>query len=174
MSQIEKSRQHRDSGKLEARAPQAATLKICKYTQSYGAPSSNPKGHQSQRVRGIPWVPAAKTRKPEGLLPGRSSKLQQGRGGGEGDAHQGRKKGQKIWSPAVFIPGRIQATKHFSGQTAAHQAEDPGPVNEPLPQSTPVTGLAASSLDPAAGESKRPSPFSVVSQVFITWRVLWP
>jgi len=40
-------------------------LKICKYTQSCGAPNSNPKGYQSQRVRGIPWVPAAKTRKPE-------------------------------------------------------------------------------------------------------------
>ena len=52
MSQIEESRQHGDSGRLEVRPPQAATLKIRKYTQSCGATSSNPRARDSEVAPG--------------------------------------------------------------------------------------------------------------------------
>ena len=177
MSQIEESRQHRDSGRLEARPLRQQLWKYANIHSLVGPPIQI---LRATRARESEVSPGSQLQKPGNqkstwLLSGRSRKLQQGRGGGEGDAHQGRKKEQKKkWPPAVFIPGRIKATKRFPGQTAAHQAEEPRLVNEPLPQSTPVTGLAASSLDPAAGKSKRPSPFRVVSQVFIIWWVSWP
>ena len=180
MSQIEESRQPQDSGRLEARPPRQQLWKYANIHNFVGPPVQIPRATRAKESEVSPGSQLQKpgNQKSTWLLSGRSCKLQQGRGGGEGDAHQGRKKGQKKNGPLqggwIFIPGRMQATKRFPGQTAAHQAEEPRPVNKPLPHCTPVTGLAASSLDPAAGESKRPSPFRVVSQVFVTWWVLWP
>ena len=116
MSQIEESRQHRDSGRLEARPLRQQLWKYANIHSLVGPPIQI---LRATRARESEVSPGSQLQKPGNqkstwLLSGRSRKLQQGRGAGEGDAHQGRKKEQKKMAPCSFHPRENTGHQTFS------------------------------------------------------------
>lgn len=131
-----------------------------------GPPVPECKGPPEQRVKTI-LGPSCKNQETRGLQG--HTQLPAGRGvrvsGPPGREKKGKKNG-----PLQFSSPGIQATTHFPGQAKTPSGRGPRTVNEPLPQRTRSWGLL---LPPWTRRQCRSSrqPFSVASQVFITWRV---